>query len=94
MDRPIMQPLGKGEKFKVLKIIGKKGMKMPEHHSTTEVVISVQKGSAVLSMNGKNVEINTEKPVILPKDVPHALELTEDFEAFGIFPIEGEIEFN
>jgi|GEM_PF-4227164 hypothetical protein len=38
--------------------------------------------------------MNPEKPVIIPRDVPHALELTENFEAFGVSPLAGKVEFD
>jgi|GEM_PF-6237604 hypothetical protein len=43
METPTLQIFKKGESFKILKITGKKGMEMAEHHSTSEVVINIKK---------------------------------------------------
>lgn len=93
MDTPTLKPYDKGDTFKVLEIAGKKGMKMPEHLSTSEVVVTVQEGSADLFIDGKQIKLDISHPVIIPKDVYHSLEITADFKAMGIFPLDGDIKF-
>jgi quercetin dioxygenase-like cupin family protein len=43
-DNPKMTRLDLGNTFKVLQVTGSAGMNMPEHVSTKEAVIIIQKG--------------------------------------------------
>lgn len=94
MSRPKMEPAASGEDFKVLNVSAPAGAEMPEHHATTEAVICVQSGKAILSMGGKTHELTVGKSIILPANEDHSLKIEEEFKAHVVMKKEGEIKFD
>lgn len=92
-NTPDLALLKQGAFFKVLWVNGKAGMTMPEHHSTLEAVIMVQKGSAVLKLEGKEYLLQKDEPFIIPAGKIHSLQLEEDFHATVIMALDSEIRF-
>jgi len=92
-DRPQMHPLGKGEAFKLLEVNAKSGMSMPEHHATSEAVIVVKTGEAVLKMDKKEQILKSGDTIILPARKNHSLHINKDFNAIVTLAANGEIEF-
>lgn len=95
---PILNPkithLKTGNKLKVLQVIGNAGMNVPEHLSTKEAVILVQKGEAVLKMEDVEYDLKSNETLIIPANTKHELKLIDDFEAIIIMEIDSEINFS
>nr|WKN35966.1 cupin domain-containing protein [Tunicatimonas sp. TK19036] len=90
---PELALLKQGAFFKVLRVNGKAGMTMPEHHSTQEAIIMVQQGSAVLMLENKEYLLQKDEPFIIPAGKVHSLYLKEDFQATVIMALHSEIKF-
>lgn len=82
-----------GVSLKVLHVSGEEGMHMPLHHSTREAIVICQKGSAVLSMDGKENEISEGNNIIIPAGVEHSLTTHNNFHALVIMDIRSAIIF-
>ena len=82
-----------GKRFKVLHVTGEEGMSMPEHFSSKEAVLIIHKGSAVLTMNGKDYRLNRHDSMIIPGREAHTLNIHADFEADVIMECDSEIQF-
>ena len=92
-DNPKMIPLELGNTFKILQVTGSAGMNMPEHISTKEAVIIVQKGRAILKMKGNNHELKLNESLIIPAGEKHELQIIEDFQSIVIMESGSEIKF-
>ena len=92
-DNPKMTRLDLGNRFKVLQVTGSAGMNMPEHVSTKEAVIIIQKGQAILKLKGIDHVLELNKSFVVPAGQKHELQITEDFQAVVIMEIESEIKF-
>lgn len=91
--RPQLTPLLVGEEFQMLQVNAKKGAVMPTHRATSEAIIAVKKGSAVIHFMDKDQELKAGDFFIIPKEKKHSLEVTEEFEAVLSMSIKGSIEF-
>ena len=92
-DNPKMIRLELGNTFKILQVTGSAGMNMPEHISTKEAVIIVQKGRAILKMKGNNHELKLNESLIIPAEEKHELQIIEDFQSIVIMESGSEIKF-
>lgn len=90
---PKMIRLELGNTFKILQVTGSAGMNMPEHISTKEAVIIVQKGRAILKMKGNNHELKLNESLIIPAGEKHELQIIEDFQSIVIMESGSEIKF-
>ena len=93
LNKPELLQVNDGVSFKVLQITGKAGMKMPMHYATKEVVIIVQKGSALLSMPDKEYVLKEGDHFIIPAIMNHHLLLKTDFEAIAVMLQDSTIKF-
>lgn len=91
--KPQMSIILTGEKYKMLKVIGTKGMEMPSHFSTMEAVIIVQQGEALLKLTKREIHLKTNDSAIIPANEHHILKIKEDFQAIVIMEIESQIKF-
>ena len=82
-----------GESLKVLQVTGKGEMVMPMHHSTSEAVIVVLAGSAILEMEDKKYLLQEGNSLVIPARHKHTLSLKADFKARVIMPLDSRIEF-
>ncbi len=90
---PQMVILHTGKSLKVLHVTGSEGMSMPEHISTKEAVIIIQKGSAVITMKGNDYPLQEHESMIIPGGEKHTLRITEDFQAQVIMETDSHIKF-
>lgn len=90
---PQMTILQSGESLKVLQVTGREGMSMPEHFSTMEAVIIIQKGSAILKMKGNEYLLLQNQSFIIPGGENHTLSIKEQFQATVIMGNDSEIKF-
>jgi quercetin dioxygenase-like cupin family protein len=90
---PQMAILHTGKLLKVLQVTGIAGMRMPEHISTKEAVIIIQKGSAVITMKGNDYLLQKHESMIIPGGEKHTLRITEDFQAHVIMETDSQIKF-
>lgn len=91
--KPEMSIAQKGERFKVLKVTGIKGMQMPSHFSTKEAVIIVLQGEAILNLTEKQIHLKANDSAIIPANEPHTLLIKETLQANVIMEIDSEIKF-
>lgn len=92
-NMPQMKILHLGNSFKVFQVNGIKDMSMPEHVSTREAVIAVQKGSAVLKIKGEEYLLSQDQSFIIPGGVGHNLSIQEEFQALVTMAVDSEIIF-
>lgn len=90
---PKMTQLKTGNLYKVLEVTGISGMNMPEHISTKEAVIIVQKGTAILKIKNIDHTLTLGNSFIVPAGEKHMLQITEDFQAVVIMESDSEIKF-
>lgn len=57
-----------------------KGQRLSEHKSPYDAVIQILDGSARLTIGGKNLDVSTGEIIIMPSNVPHAVEAREKFK--------------
>lgn len=93
IDIPQTTILKTGKLFKIMRVTGNKGTRMPDHYCTHEAVITVQRGSAILRMSGIEHAITESESVIIPSGESHSLMLQDDFEAIVILKLDAEIKF-
>jgi quercetin dioxygenase-like cupin family protein len=93
LTKPEMTVAQVGNKFKVFKVRGGRGAEMPNHISTKEAVVVVLQGEAVLKIQGKEIRLKTSDSAIIPAQVPHTLQIEEDFVSDVIMEIDSEIKF-
>ena len=82
-----------GESLKVLQVTGKGEMVLPMHHSTSEAVIVVLTGSAILEMEHKKYFLQVGNSLVIPALQKHTLSIKADFKARVIMPHDSRIEF-
>ncbi len=93
LTKPEMTLAHVGDKFKIFKVTGSRGAEMPSHVSTKEAVVVVLKGEAVLRLLGKEIHLKANDSTIIPAQIPHSLQIEEDFESDVIMEIDSEIKF-
>src|SRR5699024_9227276 len=93
ITKPQMTPYDNGKLFKTLKVTAKAGMKMPSHHATSEAVIVVHKGEALLKISNETHRLTAGSSFTIPKKKEHSLEVLKDFEAFAIMTNDTDIQF-
>jgi quercetin dioxygenase-like cupin family protein len=93
MKKPQLETHREGKSLKVLRVTGKMGIHMPEHHSTQEVVIVAQCGSAVLCVDGKELNLSQGDVIVIPAGTTHSLTAKNSFQALAIMNVESSIIF-
>ena len=91
--KPEMILLQKGERHKVMRVMGAANAQMPLHYSTKEAVIHVEHGEALLTMGDVIIELRPGSCQVIPARQPHTLLITKDFQAVVIMEIDSEIKF-
>jgi len=56
------------------------GQSLSEHQAPYNALVQIVKGSAVLVIGGKNIEAKAGEIVIMPANVPHAVQAKERFK--------------
>lgn len=90
---PTLKVLSCGQTMKILEVTGMRGMTMPLHYCTGEAVVVVEKGKSVLHIAQSDHPMGVGDSFVIPCDVPHQLELLDDFKAKVIMPLMAEIKF-
>lgn len=90
---PELNLLHTGATFKTLKVTALKGAVMPLHHATSEAVLIVQEGEAVLKMNGEKHILDKNASIIIPAFENHSLEIISDFNALVVMAVDSDIQF-
>jgi quercetin dioxygenase-like cupin family protein len=93
IDTPQIAVLKSGRSVKVLRVTGEEGMVIPEHFCTKEAVLVVQRGSAILEMEGTVISLARDQTVIIPGGANHTLNIKERFQAIVMMCIDSEIKF-
>jgi quercetin dioxygenase-like cupin family protein len=91
--KPQLAPLHAGDEFKVLEVTGEAGADMPLHYCTSEAVINVQEGRAILTIDDKEKELLRGTTILLPANKVHSLKVTEALKAFVVMAKEADIKF-
>lgn len=93
IEKPLLSLLHLGEQFKVLEVTGNAEADMPLHYCTSEAVVSVQQGEAILTIDGTGKKLNPGTSVILPARKKHYLRVVEPLKALVVMAKEATIEF-
>lgn len=93
IEKPQLKPLYVGEQFKVLEVTGNAGADMPLHYCTSEAVVTIQQGRAVLSIDGEAKELTPGMSVLLPAQKKHSLKVVDTLKAQVVMAKEASIEF-
>ncbi len=91
---PTLTVLNQGKDFKVFQVTGLAGMVMLNHHSTTEAIIVVEQGRAVLNLNGDKHQLKMGDVFVIPAGEAHSLTIVNDFMAKAVMALDAEIKFN
>jgi quercetin dioxygenase-like cupin family protein len=92
-DIPKLETLKTGSSFKIYKVTGQKGMEMPLHYSTYEAIVIVQKGSALLSIDGQEHLLEKGGSFIISAGKNHSLLLNKEFKSLVVTALDSKIEF-
>lgn len=93
LEKPQLIPLYLGEQFKVLEVSGNAEANMPLHYCTSEAVINIQKGRAILSMDGEEKKLLPGVSILLPANKVHSLKVIEALKAFVVMARDAAIKF-
>ncbi|MFS4418045.1 cupin domain-containing protein [Maribacter sp. 2307ULW6-5] len=93
LETPTLNPLKMGQQMKLMTITGRAGMRMPPHHGTSEAVIIVEEGTALLTMPEGNVPLKKGDTFIIPTKKEHTLKIISDFMALAIMAATSKINF-
>jgi len=93
IEKPQLSPLHVGEQFKVLEVTGIAEADMPLHYCTSEAVVIIQKGKAILSIDGERKELSPGMSVLLPARKKHTLKVIEPLKAQVVMAKDASIEF-
>lgn len=92
-NTPILKTLKTGASLKLYEVTGNAGMKMPLHYSTGEAVVIIQKGSALLHIDGQEHQLSKDDIYIIPADKMHSLQIETEFKSVLIMEQGSDIEF-
>jgi quercetin dioxygenase-like cupin family protein len=93
LNKPNIALLQKSVSYKVLGVTGTKGMLMPDHCSTQEAIITVQKGDAVLTIGESIHQLGQGDFYIIPAGQIHSLLLKSEFKGTVIMLLTSNMEF-
>jgi quercetin dioxygenase-like cupin family protein len=93
LEKPKMAPLHLGDHFKVLEVSANAAAEMPLHYCTSEAVINIHEGRAILIIDGEEKEMLPGMCVVLPANKVHSLKVVEAFKAFVTMAREASIQF-
>lgn len=93
VEKPQLSPVFFGEQFKVLEVTGNAEVNMPLHYCTSEVVVTIQKGRAILIIDNAEKELTTGMSVLLPARKEHSLKIIESLKAQVVMAKDATIEF-
>ncbi|MDO5654761.1 MAG: cupin domain-containing protein [Flavobacteriaceae bacterium] len=93
-NRPQLTPYQMGEQLKILEITAPAQAQMPLHYATSDAVVMVQKGKAVLQIDGQEHILVVGTCLLIPAQKLHALQIVEDFHAFAVMTQQASIEFD
>ncbi|MCK0144771.1 cupin domain-containing protein [Arenibacter sp. F26102] len=94
LNRPELTHLQVGENLKILQIKALSGTGMPKHHSTTEAVIVVLEGKAILKAKETEYLLEKGSSMLVPAGLEHSLTILEEFQAVAIMAKDANINFN
>ncbi|MFA5620795.1 MAG: cupin domain-containing protein [Weeksellaceae bacterium] len=89
---PIQETI-KNNNYKVLDVTLKAGETMPLHKATSDALVINTGGKARLLIEGKTVILTPGDKYFIGGNIPHKLEILEDFHASVVMEPEAEIKF-
>lgn len=92
-DLPKLITLKTGDSFKIHEVTGRAGLEMPLHYATSEAIVIVQEGSALLTIDGKENLLEKGSSFIIPTRKEHSLLLKAEFKALVVMGLDSDIEF-
>ncbi|MBR9915573.1 MAG: cupin [Algicola sp.] len=92
-QKPQMNTLQVGEQFKVLEVIGVPNSDMPLHYCTSEAVLIIHVGRAILTMDNFEKEMKLGMSVIIPAKKEHSLKIIDSVKAYVVIARDATIEF-
>jgi quercetin dioxygenase-like cupin family protein len=73
------------ERLTVARLELEKGAQVPEHHHENEQLSTIEEGSLLFVVDGKEVIVGKGQSLLLPSNVPHSAVALEDCVALDIF---------
>lgn len=67
-------------------------MLMPKRISTSETVLIVEEGYAIIEIDSSETLLKKGESVIIPSSVPHSLLVITSLKAIAIIPVESNIK--
>lgn len=92
-EKPQLAPLFVGEQFKVLEVTGSASADMPIHYCTSEAVVTIHKGEAILSIDGRQHRLRMGDSFLIPANKHHSLKVEKTLKAVVVMTNDGAIEF-
>lgn len=94
VTNPNVKVLAQGKVYVAKEMAARAGVLMPKHTATEESVIVIQEGACVMHLDGSDQVLNRGDVFIVPANVKHQIETTEDFKAVHVMPNGIAFEFN
>jgi len=76
--QPVAKPIHKGDKFKVLIIGFKSGMKLKEHTAPLPSKLTVISGNVIYAQEGKKTHLQQYDEIDIPVNIIHSVEAKEN----------------
>ena len=92
-EKPLLSPLHVGEYFKVLEVTGGAEADMPLHYCTSEAVITIRQGRAILTIDNRDHKLTSGDSFLIPANKQHTLNITEALKAVVVMEKDADIEF-
>lgn len=88
-----MKETFKTKNYKVLEVSLKAGESMPLHKASSSALIINRAGKGKLTLNDQEVIIEKGNSFFIEENLPHKMEILEDFQASVILEPDGVISF-
>ena len=93
VTNPDVKVLAQGKSYVAKEMSARAGVLMPKHSATEESVLVIQEGSCVIHLEDSDQILNQGDVFIVPANVKHQVETTEDFKAVHVMPNRIQFEF-
>jgi len=85
MNPLVQRQVVHGANMTMARLVMKKGAVVPLHHHVNEQITTVLEGRLTFLIGGKTQELVAGESLVIPPDLPHAVEAVEDSVALDVF---------
>lgn len=93
VTNPKVKVLSEGESFVTKEMAAGSGEFLPKHLASVESILIMREGACVLHLEDKDIILRQGDVFIIPADVVHQIEATQDFKAFHVMPKDIKFKF-